>query len=114
MTDLAVTSREAYESVKASGRVNEVQDKILAFMKKWRGPLTRQDLEHYLDEPINVICGRVKELLDDGRLQVTGRIKKDHNGRPCKSRELLMLPSAQYELFVKPQRQEAIQEALTS
>lgn len=111
MTHLADTSREAYQSVTASGRVQEVQDKIIAFMKKWRGPLTRQDLEHYLGEPINVICGRVNELLRDGRLLVTGRITQDHNGKPCKSRELLMLPSAQYELFTKPQRQEAIQEA---
>ena len=111
MTRIADTSMEAYGSTKASGRVAEVQDKIIAFMKKWRGPLTRQDLEHYLGEPINVICGRVNELLEEGRLLVNGRTKQDHNGKPCKSRELLMLPSAQYELFAKPRRPEAIQEA---
>lgn len=99
--------------VKASGRVQEVQRKITAFMAKWRGPLTRQDLSFYLDEPINVICGRVHEMIGDGLLIVTGETRQDRNGEKCHKRDLLMLPAAQYELFGHSDRPGAIQEART-
>ena len=112
-TRVTDTSLEAHRSVKASGRVQVVQAKITGFMAKWRGPLTRQDLAYYLNEPINVICGRVNEMLADGKLQVTSYTRQDRNGEKCKRRELLMLPSEQYQLFGKSDRPGAIEEART-
>lgn len=112
-TRVTDTSLDAHREVKASGRVQVVQGKITAFMAKWRGPLTRQDLSFYLDEPINVICGRVHEMVEAGQLIVTGDTRKDRNGEKCNKRDLLMLPAAQYELFARSDRSGAIQEART-
>ena len=112
-TRVTDTSLEAHHSVKASGRVQVVQNKITTFMAKWRGPLTRQDLSFYLDEPINVICGRVNEMIAAGQLVVTGDTRKDRNGEKCHKRDLLMLPSEQYQLFGKSDRPGAIEEVRT-
>jgi len=109
--DIAETSREAYAGAKTSGRVKAVQERILAFMRDWRLPVTRQALAHYLGEPINVICGRVNELIQDQKLEVASRTRVDHDGRPCKSREQLRLPTEQYPLFGKSDKAKAIEEA---
>ena len=113
MTDIASTSREAIDGLRASGALTRLQQQIVDFMKKWRGPLTRQDLAHYMDIPLATICGRVRELLDmdPPKLEVAGETQKDHNGEKCVKRELLMLPSDQYDLFARAKRPAAIEEA---
>lgn len=109
--DMAETSRSAYQGAKTSGRVKSVQDRIVAFMLAHRLPVTRQDLAFYVNEPINVICGRVNELIEDGRLEVASRTKTDRKGQPCASRELLRLPTEQYPLFGKAEGGKAREEA---
>lgn len=54
--------------------------KIIETMVKI-GETTRQGISSYSHIPINSVCGRVKELLDDGWIVETGE-QRYVNGRP--------------------------------
>ena len=41
-------------------------------VKNIRGGVTRQELSRLLDLGINAVCGRVKELENEGRVKVSG------------------------------------------
>jgi hypothetical protein len=111
MTDIADTSREAHDAIHADGSADANKERIFQFMLKYQGPLTRQDLEEFLGMKINVVCGRVFDLLEEKRIEVTGSTRLDRFGRKCRRREFLMVKAEQLKLFGKYQRGEAIQEA---
>lgn len=89
-------SIDAYYSDERCGRAGSVRRKIFDYMRAFRCPVTRQDLAERLDLKINVVCGRVKQLLDAEAIEVTGNIKATAEHGP---RELLMIKAPQLSLF---------------
>lgn len=71
-TEVRDTSHEAIARLRATGQVNRRQAELLeAFAaRRSRGYLsaTRQEIATELGWQINRVCGRVKELLDAGRI----------------------------------------------
>jgi DNA-binding MarR family transcriptional regulator len=65
----------AYESIKP---LNPKQQQVLDVMRG-KMPLTRQDIAFLLKWEINSVCGRVKELIDSGRIEECGN-RKGPNG----------------------------------
>ncbi|MHB0965525.1 MAG: hypothetical protein ACYC36_03635 [Bellilinea sp.] len=62
------TSIDAYSKHKVSGKLNRQQSNLVEFMKQHDRDWTRQELATTMKWGINVICGRVKELLDLGSI----------------------------------------------
>ena len=67
------TSLDAYNELKASGKLNTQRGKILSFLLAHSNyadePFSRLELSGILEISINAICGRIKELLDDNLVQ---------------------------------------------
>jgi hypothetical protein len=65
------TSRDAYHAHRASGKLTAQQKQVFAAIgeRDW----TRQELAKATGLGVNVICGRVKELLDANVLEECGR-----------------------------------------
>ena len=67
------TSLDAYNELKASGKLNTQRGKIISFLLAHSNyadePFSRLELSGILEIPINAISGRVKELLDDNLVQ---------------------------------------------
>lgn len=72
MTAVASTSLRAYDALKA-GKLGSQQQRVLAHMlERCDRDFTRQELVQSTGLAINAMCGRVKELLDAGLLEVAG------------------------------------------
>jgi hypothetical protein len=65
------TSRDAYHEIERMGRLGEQQRQIMKFfMDQPRGAgFSRRDLVRLVQLPINVITGRVNELIAKGWLE---------------------------------------------
>lgn len=96
-------SIDAYYDEKKCGREGSVRRKIFNYMREFRCPVTRQDISERLDIKINVVCGRVKELLESEAIEVSGNIEATETSGP---RELLMVKAPQLDLFVIPENQQ--------
>lgn len=72
-------SLEAYRQIDTA----EARQKVFAAILKNtnKGGLTRQNLAQQLGWEINRVTGRVRELLDTGRIKETGRIYVDSKPR---------------------------------
>ncbi len=66
------TSLDAYKAYYASGMASHVRYKIYNFILNNKG-VSRQDIARLLNIPINVVCGRAKELLDARAIKEVGR-----------------------------------------
>jgi hypothetical protein len=110
-TDVASTSIEAFHAEEAAGRIDGVKERIYRFMLDFQAPVTRQQLAEYLDIGINVVCGRVCDLLEEKRIEVAGGVREDHNGRKCHKRETLLVKPGQMKLFGHLQAGKAIERA---
>jgi hypothetical protein len=64
-------SREAYDQIKADGRLSERQRDVMLFMHSLpKGTmLYRREIAQFSKIPINVICPRVLELIGKGYLE---------------------------------------------
>lgn len=65
---VAFTSRLAYDELKDSGNLGKQKRAVLAAVRPGLF-YTRSELSELTGLPINCICGRVRELLDEGRLE---------------------------------------------
>lgn len=65
------------------------KSKVFHFIRT-QGPITRQDLSSKLYLPINIICGRVNELIKDDLIEEDGFVKVELSGRLYK-RSLLCI-----------------------
>jgi len=64
VSGVRATSRDAYEGLKAKGRLTRQQAALVAFLQAHPGrDWTRAELAEGIGWRINVICGRVNELL---------------------------------------------------
>lgn len=68
-------SREGYDDVNRSGRANRQQRAVMNDVIT-NGPSTRHQIAERVDLPVSTICGRCKELLDAGALEVVGTAGK--------------------------------------
>lgn len=69
----ATRKSEHLERFRASGRMGEQHEQILAFLRtNSLRPWTRQELAKKLEMPINVVCPRVHELIQAQRIQRAG------------------------------------------
>ena len=71
-------SREGYDDVRRSGRLGRQQQVILAALRM-KGPSTRQQIHDATELALASVCGRCKELLDSGQIEVVGP-----EGRPAR------------------------------
>ena len=71
------TSLMAYEQ-----HINAVsqRDKIFCLIRNTVGGITRQEIAQITNIPINAVCGRVKELLDNRIIKENG-VRKNKTGR---------------------------------
>ena len=69
------TSKAAYIDVMGDSKTAKLRRRLLAKVTTYPG-VTRQELAGCTGIPINVICPRVRELLDSGALREDG-CKKD-------------------------------------
>ena len=78
------TGLDAYSSAKASGLLSKQQAHLLAFFQQRPGrDFTRQEVATGIDWGINVVCGRVKELIDCGILVEKPRRMCNETGQPA-------------------------------
>ncbi|SDF72237.1 hypothetical protein SAMN05216571_101386 [Onishia taeanensis] len=68
-------SCEGYDDVSRSGRASRQQEAVLNDVAT-HGPSTRHAIAERVDLPVSTICGRCKELLDAGELEVVGTVGK--------------------------------------
>lgn len=71
MSQAAQTSIEAYQEIIDSGELNRQQEAVFKVIRK-EGPVSRNDLDRMLGFRRSSICGRVRELIDAGLVEVTG------------------------------------------
>jgi hypothetical protein len=67
------TRRQALDTHRASGALTQQQDRVLELIGRDRRDSTRQELARDSGMGINVICARVNELLELGRVRVARR-----------------------------------------
>lgn len=72
------TSRLAFAVLKGDTQTNV----IFKALKKARKGVTRQELAANTGLPINAVCGRVAELIADGKAQVL-TLRRGESGRLC-------------------------------
>ncbi|NDV73515.1 hypothetical protein [Burkholderia cenocepacia] len=77
---VADTQQAAFHALTVQD-ISESQRKILALFKSPGAVLTRYDIAEILGLPVGSVCGRVRELIDAGRLIVVGKLKVQRNGR---------------------------------
>lgn len=66
-----LSSRVAYSNLLTSGRANTLRGRVLkAVINRGITGVTRQEIVAETGIPINSVCGRVKELLDDELIRV--------------------------------------------
>lgn len=70
-------SRDHYRQLVTSGDAVTKRDQLYVFMLRHQNH-TRNELAQAMNWPISSICGRVKELIDDGAVIESGK------RRPCK------------------------------
>ena len=63
------TSREAYEEMVLSGRGATQRAIVLRFLLNFHRPATRGEIAYHSGITINSVCGRVNELLKDGKIK---------------------------------------------
>lgn len=69
---VATTSIQAYNQMKDSGNLGKQKRLVLAVIRPGL-QYTRSELAAFTGLPINCICGRVRELLDEERLVEANR-----------------------------------------
>lgn len=74
---IAETSRVRYHELVATGDVSRQQAELLSYMQPGND-YTRAELSQITGLMINCVTGRVKELLDDGKLE-----EQDGEKRRC-------------------------------
>ncbi len=82
-TNMAPTSLDAYDEITNTGRKLRVREIVLESVKSNPG-CTRQDLVLILGRPINVICGRVYELVKLDQITEKGTINNRKKLWPTK------------------------------
>lgn len=89
------TSRAAFAGLKKEKKIQPMESKILAAMAAGR-EYTRQQLAKMTRMELSSVCGRVKSLLQAGRVEIKGEATDPKTG---KRRQTIGLPSAQMGLF---------------
>lgn len=92
---VADTSRDAYESHRASGELGAQQRKVMLFFHTHGGEHTRSEVAAKVGMRLSSVCGRVNELIKLGYLVEGPR-------RPCRETNInahpVKLPPRQMEL----------------
>jgi len=88
-TNVKDTSIDAFLMLRGSQQDLNQRGKIYRFLSKRKRPLTRQELSHAMHMPINIICGRVNELLKNNYVAEADR-------RDCK-----VTGASAHPIFVK-------------
>lgn len=70
-------SRDHYAQLKVSGDCATQKDRVYVFMRGHPNH-TRAELAQAMNLPLSSICGRVKELIDEGAVLESGK------RRPCR------------------------------
>ena len=91
----ADTSIEAFRGLSMEG-VTAAQRRILVALSLRKGA-TRRDLEQLAKMRTGSVCGRVKELLEAGLIEVSGTKTDPESGKTV---ETLRLVQAQRDLFL--------------
>ncbi|WNC90928.1 hypothetical protein RI103_06145 [Paraburkholderia sp. FT54] len=71
---VAETQQDAYHALSAK-TLGAKQRMVLEAFENGRPPLTREDIAAITNMKLSSVCGRVRELLDAGRLAVVGSRK---------------------------------------
>jgi hypothetical protein len=75
-------SVEAFDEVRANGRLNEQQTKLMHFMLDQRGAgLFRRQIAERLGMRINVVCPRVLECIEKGYLEEMPAVRDAVTGK---------------------------------
>jgi len=69
---IRLTSIEAYRDLRNSGKQDTARAKVLKGVIDSPKPLTRLELSHRINMPINAVCGRVNELIKAEVIQEVG------------------------------------------
>lgn len=70
-----MTSIEAYEELKRSGRADMIKGRILNEVIRSDRPLTRLEISHRIGHTINATVGQVRALIIDGVLADDDKIE---------------------------------------
>lgn len=60
------TSKEAYEELVKTGKINKRQGQVLNVLNEHPFPMTNQEISYLSGMPINCVTPRVKELREKG------------------------------------------------
>lgn len=71
---VAETQSDAYHAMSAK-ELGAKQRMVLEAFENGRPPLTREDIAAITNMKLSSVCGRVRELIDAGRLAVVGSRK---------------------------------------
>lgn len=90
----AETKRAAFDAHRRSGGINRQQLRVMRALANCReGALTRQQLSARIPMPLTSVCGRVRELLDAGHLELGDQERRKEG--PARSR--VQLTNAGYD-----------------
>lgn len=65
---IRTTSAAAYRRMQDNGRLFGATEEIVAALSRAPEPMTRREIEHVTGLRINQVSGRVRELLEHGRI----------------------------------------------
>ena len=74
------TSKDAFIGINEDGTARTQRGKIYLFLKKYKS-ITRTELADYTGIKINAVCGRVRELIDEGYVIEDGKKKCSRTGQ---------------------------------
>lgn len=103
MTAIAVTSRQAYDELKASGCESQQRGRVLAVVIRYPLGITRRDIARMTGLELGAVAGRVNALLKDqlliedgttfdGTTHMTVKLLKPVD-EPCTQLQLLPTPA---------------------
>jgi predicted transcriptional regulator len=79
---VALTSREAYEGLKQSGKEGTQRGQILSCVLLFRSAgITRRGISGMTGLELGAVAGRVNDMVTDGWLRESGPIKCDVTGK---------------------------------
>lgn len=94
-THVASTSLTAYRDLQAGNHLSPQEQRVIACIEQ-HGPLTRDEIAERTGLRLSAVCGRVKALVDNGKLIERGTRDNPSSGKPNK---LVRIAAGQLGLF---------------
>lgn len=90
-TAVTATSIDAYYNEIRCGREGTQRRHIFEWIRAFKAPVTRQQIQAATGYPINVVTARVNALIQSGALERGVEVYTDEHGQPCNARETVMV-----------------------